>query len=102
MTKIRQTAVIKDFLEHAGLTELEFFASIGRHEGYKYLVTYVNGLIDYEKSEFFRESTVEKEELAAKLAFARGKIAGLREMMYIIEGSNEELTQRLKDNKELS
>jgi hypothetical protein len=35
------------------------------------------------------------------LAFARGKIAGMREMMYIIEGSIDELAERMKDNKNL-
>ena len=94
--KIRTTPKIRSMIDSLSLPELQFFANLGASKDFPAFKEFIRKMIDYEKEYFFTLPEEDEKKLAREKAHARGKVAALTEMVYIIIGSVTELERRLK------
>jgi len=94
--KIRVTSKIRAILDGMSIQEVQFFANIAESKEFPTFKEYVRRMIDYEKEYFFNLNEGDPQKLAIEKAHARGKVASLADLVYILIGASEELEKRLK------
>lgn len=87
---------IKKVLEEMPVGEVEYFANLAKGKDIKILVDHTKRLIDIEKNRIFAMSEKDPQALAIEKAHSRGKVAGLMDLVYIINGAVLEIEKRLK------
>lgn len=94
--KIRTTPKIRRLLDNLSIEELQFFSNIGKNKDFPMFKNFIQKTMNYEKDYFFTFPEENPQKLAIEKAHARGKVASLTELLYIIASSVNEIEKRLK------
>lgn len=80
---------------------LDFLISISEHKYFDELLSFISEVEDLEKNIFFaeKEDKITPELLSTKHAYARGKIAGLKNLVYLFVGAKDEFDRRKEETK---